>query len=146
MAQEPIEERSFIDSARARAEVKACPGREGYEVDAALLQLPESSGYKGDPRRMIEGRVPGDVDLANVLGCDVAIRADVNDVDARDSLVPEMVDDLCYQATRNECLAQPDFIGDKEPMGWLGILIHSSKDMLDGRELKILEAGEDAWR
>src|SRR5262245_34216151 len=96
----------------------------------------------GEERQPAGTRGPGacDVELADILGSDVAVRAAVDDVDALDSLAIEPVDRLGDHAAGHHRLSEPDLICNEESARRVRSIEKAVKRVLDRRALKVLEA------
>jgi hypothetical protein len=72
------------------------------------------------------------------LAGNVAIGADINDIDPPIFFLPQLLDCFRNDPPRYQRLAQADLIGDEEAFHRIGILIKSAINIVDCSTLEIL--------
>jgi hypothetical protein len=138
--EQPEEQGALGSLSRALPKVEARPRRERHEVQAVLIELSKLQREKRDARREAEVVSPGDVEAADILGSNVGVGTDVNDVDSLYTFVLKAVDRASDESAGNECLAESDLIGNEETIYWLPVFIQALEDVVDRPPLKVLKA------
>lgn len=94
---------------------------------------------------MSHGVTVDHLEPTQVLPGNLAVRADVDDVDALVG-IPKMLNGLCDEAFGDHRLTQSDLVGDEESLNRIVLGPESFEGVLDRIALKVLEAGENLLR